>query len=273
MKKYSLLFLVLLLFAGCSKNGKVETLKSGLKYKDDVIGKGKTVKMGDLVTIDFSGWLIKDSTKLFDDWAKDTSRDKYSIGSTKNRKPVKFVLNPDAFVKGSAEGIAGMRVGGKRTIIIPSNLAYGKRGIGPIPPNTSLKVVVEVKDAAQPVKEWSIDSSKIQTTKSGLKYVIVKQGIGPKAAAGDVVTVDYSGFLLDGKKFDSSVDRGKPFNFKLGMHQVIPGWDEGIQLLNKGAKAVLIIPPALAYGSRAMGKIPANSTLVFDVELLNIKKK
>ncbi len=276
MKKILFLFIGLLYFVGCSKSNDVVTLKSGLKYQDDTVGTGNVVKMGDLITIDFAGWIIKDSSDLFSDWSKDKSKDAYTIGNTKVRhQPFKFVLKENAFVKGSAEGIAGMKVGGTRTIIIPSELAYGKKGIGPIPPNTSLKLVVEVRKAHTPVtvEEWKVDSTKYKTTKDGLKYIIISEGTGPKADSGDVVTVNYSGFLLNGKKFDSSVERDEPFSFTLGQHQVIPGWDEGIRLLNKGAKAKMILPPSLAYGDRTAGQIPPNSTLVFDVQLLNIKKK
>ena len=81
----------------------------------------------------------------------------------------------------------------------------------------------------------------------------------------------YSGYLVDGTKFDSSIDRGTPIDFVLGEGRVIKGWDEGISLLNIGAKASLIIPPDLGYGSRAMGPIPANSILIFEVELVDIK--
>lgn len=275
MKKFLFLGVILLLVAGCSKHTpKVVTLKSGLKYEDDTVGTGKTVKMGDLLTVDFEGWYIKDSTNLFQDWSKDTARAKNSIGSTKKRhKTFQYKLEKGSFVKGSAEGIVGMKVGGTRTIIIPSNLAYGKKGIGPIPPNSSLKLVVEVHQAKEitPVKQWKIDSSRIKTAKGGLKYEIVKGGNGPKPKSGDLVTVNYSGFLLNGKKFDSSVERDKPFSFIIGQHQVIPGWDEGIALLNEGSKAILIIPPSMAYGSRKVGPIPANSTLIFDVELLKVK--
>ncbi|HRP92755.1 MAG TPA: FKBP-type peptidyl-prolyl cis-trans isomerase, partial [Ignavibacteriaceae bacterium] len=80
-----------------------------------------------------------------------------------------------------------------------------------------------------------------------------------------------SGFLLDGTKFDSSVERDEPFTFVAGVGQVIPGWDEGVQLMKKGSKARLIVPSNLAYGDRDLGKIPPNSTLIFDVEVLDVK--
>lgn len=103
---------------------------------------------------------------------------------------------------------------------------------------------------------------------SGLIYVQKSPGAGEKPKKGQRVTVHYSGYLLNGNKFDSSVDRGEPFVFELGRGQVIAGWDEGIALMQPGEKAQLIIPSNLGYGSRNMGPIPANSTLVFDVELI-----
>lgn len=110
-----------------------------------------------------------------------------------------------------------------------------------------------------------------QTTASGLRYVITQEGEGDNATAGSQVSVHYNGTLLDGTKFDSSYDRGTPFGFVLGQGRVIMGWDEGIALLNKGAKATLYIPSTLAYGERATGNIPANAILKFDVELVDIK--
>ncbi len=272
MKKI-LVIMLLILIAGCSqKKVNVVTMKSGLKYENDTVGSGRTVKVGDIITIKFNGWIIKNDKNLFENWDKDTSKTKDLIATTKrNPRPYRYRLEKRTFIYGSYEGIAGMKVGGTRTIIIPANLAYGKKGYGPVPPNTDIKLQVSLVNAVAPVEEWAVDSTKIKTTKNGLKYVIIKEGSGPKAKSGDVVTVDYSGFLSNGKKFDSSIERGKPITFKLGAHEVIPGWEEGIKLLNKGAKAELIIPPSLAYGSIARGPIPANSTLVFDIHLVDIK--
>jgi len=112
-------------------------------------------------------------------------------------------------------------------------------------------------------------------TGSGLKYVDQKLGEGDEAKAGDVVTVNYTGWLTDGKKFDSSVDRNQPFTFKLGASpsQVIEGWDKGVAGMKVGGKRKLTIPPGLGYGNQAVGGvIPPNSTLVFEVELLGVKK-
>ena len=109
-------------------------------------------------------------------------------------------------------------------------------------------------------------------TASGLQYWDLKKGTGPVAKAGQTVKVHYTGWLADGgKKFDSSVDRNEPFEFKLGAGMVIPGWDEGVAGMKVGGKRQLRIPPDLGYGARgAGGAIPPNSTLVFDVELLGV---
>jgi FKBP-type peptidyl-prolyl cis-trans isomerase len=118
---------------------------------------------------------------------------------------------------------------------------------------------------------------KMTTTKSGLKYMDQKVGSGDVAMKGNSVSVHYTGwFYTEGKrgaKFDSSLDRNMPFEFKLGARQVIPGWDEGVEGMKVGGKRELIIPPDLGYGPRGMpGIIPPNSTLNFEVELLKVSK-
>lgn len=114
------------------------------------------------------------------------------------------------------------------------------------------------------------DMSEMQTLESGLQIQIHEQGEGEFPKKGEVVSVHYTGTLTDGTKFDSSHDRNQPLQFPLGVGKVIKGWDEGIALLKPGGKATLVIPPHLGYGARAVGPIPANSTLVFEVELLEV---
>lgn len=111
----------------------------------------------------------------------------------------------------------------------------------------------------------------LTTTASGLQYVVTTHGKGAQPQAGQVVIAHYHGTFLDGKVFDSSVKRNEPFAFTLGRKQVIKGWDEAFALLHIGDKATLIIPPQLAYGEKERSTIPGNSTLRFDVELLDIK--
>lgn len=110
-----------------------------------------------------------------------------------------------------------------------------------------------------------------EPTASGLYYVVTEPGTGEKPQVGKPVTMHYTGKLLDGTVFDSSVDRGQPFQFVLGVGQVIPGWDEGVQLMSKGEKGVLYIPYYLAYGESGSGPIPAFSNLMFEVELIDFE--
>jgi len=139
---------------------------------------------------------------------------------------------------------------------------------------TDLVKKAEEKIKAETLAMESILKEKFgsaQTTGSGLKIMIEKQGDGPAPKTGDMVSVHYTGTLLNGTKFDSSVDRGQPISLPIGVGQVIKGWDEGIMMLKQGGKAKLIIPPHLGYGSQgAGGVIPPNSWLVFDVELIKV---
>jgi FKBP-type peptidyl-prolyl cis-trans isomerase FkpA len=138
-------------------------------------------------------------------------------------------------------------------------------------------VLVALAGLLLPGMTFSAEPKEV-TTPSGLKYNDLKVGTGDEAVKGATVDVHYTGWLYEGgkrtKKFDSSVDRGKPFSFKLGAGQVIKGWDEGVQGMKVGGKRELIIPPSLGYGSRDVGGglIPPNSTLDFEVELLKVSK-
>ncbi|MCK4561475.1 MAG: peptidylprolyl isomerase [Flavobacteriaceae bacterium] len=132
------------------------------------------------------------------------------------------------------------------------------------------------KKIAESKKQMDAELDKIaagfKKTDSGLRYQIIQKGSGKKAAKGDNISVHYKGQLVDGTVFDSSYQRKEPIDFQVGIGQVIKGWDEGLQLMQVGDKARLVIPSELAYGSQgAGGVIPPNATLIFDVELMNVK--
>ncbi len=124
-------------------------------------------------------------------------------------------------------------------------------------------------DAA--IADYKRNKLKLETTATGLKYKILSQGTGAAPKTGDKVTVHYIGKLLNGTEFDASYSHGDSFTFAVGQQQVIPGWDEGLILMKEGDKAVFFIPAKLGYGKQAVGKIPANSKLVFYIDLIKAK--
>lgn len=259
MRSYSrvlqaLVLFSLVIFAGCESSPEYVTTESGLKYRDFQVGAGEEAEPGDKVEVHYTGWLT-DGTKF------DSSRDR--------GRPFNFQLGQGRVIKGWDEGVTGMKVGGKRKLIIPPELGYGDRGAGnKIPPNATLEFEVELLDVQDAPKIKKGDDGGI----TELKIEDIEEGEGPEAKPGDMVSVHYTGTLLDGTKFDSSVDRGQPIEFPLGAGRVIRGWDQGVAGMKAGGKRKLTIPPHLAYGNRARPKIPAGSTLVFDVELIEIKE-
>jgi peptidylprolyl isomerase len=219
------------------------TTDSGLRYVDLVVGAGDSPQIGDIVQVHYTGTLV-DGTQF------DSSVDR--------GQPIEFQIGIGAVIPGWDEGVASMKVGGKRRLIIPPELGYGAQGAGGvIPPNATLIFEVElleIREAPQ-VK---------------IEDIVVGSGAAPKP--GDTLVVHYTGTLEDGTKFDSSVDRGQPFTFQIGVGQVIRGWDQGIITMKVGGKRRLTIPPELAYGERGAGSvIPPNATLIFEIELLEIK--
>jgi peptidylprolyl isomerase len=203
------------------------TTASGLKVKITEKGNGKQVVKGDKVTAHYTGTL-EDGKKF------DSSKDR--------NQPFSFKVGTGQVISGWDEGFQLLSIGDKATFTIPSNLGYGANGAaGVIPPNATLFFDVEVIDAvaspapkaAVPYDVTGLDTIKMQ---SGLRFLKVESGTGEKAQQGKYVSVHYTGYLMDGKKFDSSVERGEPIEFQLGKGMVIKGWEEGIELMHVGDK-------------------------------------
>ncbi|MHC5209350.1 MAG: FKBP-type peptidyl-prolyl cis-trans isomerase [Planctomycetota bacterium] len=236
-----------------------ETTASGLKIA--VLEKGEDGNgclPTDTVTVHYAGYLT--DGKRFD--------------GTNPGEPATFPAG--GLIQGWQEALGLMTPGSKVKIVIPWNLAYGEQGYpGVIPPKADLVFdmeLVSVKEGPKPLPvppfERPADDT-LTTTGSGLQQKVVVAGSGASPAATDTVSVHYAGWLTDGTLFDNSYARGEPASFPL--NRVIPGWTEGLQLMQEGGTSIFVIPSDLAYGeSGAGGTIPPNATLVFRVELLSI---
>ena len=197
----------------------------------------------------------------------------YMVGMAmaKNLEPMKDEIDLDTMMKAIRSSLAGEKLLLDDKQAQQVSEQFGQK----MQAKQIAKMLADAKKNLEAGQKFMAENAKkpgVQTTASGLQYQVVTQGTGPKPKASDAVKVHYKGALLDGKTFDSSYDRGQPVTFPLA--QVVPGWQEGIQLMPVGSKFKLWIPANLGYGEKGTpgGPIGPNSTLVFDVELLEIVK-
>lgn len=286
IKTVSKLSLLVVVLASCDNN-RVQVTETGLKYKfyEDVEDTRKA-KVGDVMTFNLTVKNSKDST----------------LGSSyQNGAPVKQPLQASTFKGSLEEGLALLSKGDSATIYVNADSIAG-RSQQPLPPfipkGSDIAYTIKVIDV-QSMEEFQkaqvslrekqkgtddkaiadyVAKNKLagQKTASGLYVVVTQPGAGANPGSGDVVKVKYTGKLMNGKVFDSSDKNPQTqagIDFPLGQGAVIPGWDEGVRQLKKGGKGLLIIPSGLAYGIEgAPGAIPPNSVIMFDVELVDVKK-
>jgi peptidylprolyl isomerase len=262
--------------------------ENGIYYIEIERGKGKFPQVDEYATVHFTVSLL-DGQHLF--------------SSADAGQPLEFQIGSRFENDGFQKVVQRMKLGGKAEAIVPSELAFGAQGMRNIvPPYSPLFYEVELigimskeeydkkileKEAQQKAEEAMKEKQEmidlqnyleennitVAPRESGLVYIETQAGSGDQPEAGQKVKVHYTGTLLDGTKFDSSLDRGEPLEFTIGQGQVIKGWDEGIALMKEGGKATLIIPSSIGYGARgAGGIIQPYSTLVFDVELIEVVK-
>ncbi|MCB0514578.1 MAG: FKBP-type peptidyl-prolyl cis-trans isomerase [Chitinophagales bacterium] len=282
MKK--IFFLVAISFAimSCKSEGKWVKLENGLEYKIVNPHNGVKAKDGDFVEMQMRYSNPRDSV-IFDSFTRN--------------KPLSFKLTPTLFRGALNPGIMEMSAGDSAVFHVPAELIYDKKLPKFIKEGEKItyniklisvqsedeyrkKQEAELMASADPrqkeidaeaIKKFIADNNlKAEILPSGLAVVVEQAGTS-KPEEGSNVTVHYRGKLLDGNQFDASYDRGEPFTFPLGKRRVIRGWDEGIPVLGVGGKGKLIIPSDMAYGPRGVPGIPANSILVFDVEVLDAK--
>lgn len=235
------------------------TTASGLKYADLTVGEGVTAITNTIATTSYTVWVQSETPEY--------------VARSEASTPVTFVLGRgDQVFPGWEEGVLNMKVGGKRYLVIPPDLAFGEQATGNIPANATLIMEIELLEVREPVTQTEVSPDQYTTTESGLKYYDIVVGEGATPSQGQVITVHYTGWLEDGTVFDSSVERGEPFTFALGVGNVIPGWDEGVASMQVGGKRQLMIPSDLAYGDQGSGGvIPPGATLIFDIELISVE--
>lgn len=244
-------------------NKGMTTTASGLQYKVTKKTDGVQAKNGDIVKVHYTGKLVGGT--IFD-------------SSLDRDQPLSLLLGVGMVIKGWDEGIALLKVGEKATFVIPGDIAYGEGGSGVlIGPNETLVFDVELVEIAA-TKPFDTSGIKENVTESGLKYYVIKSNSeGKKSVVGKPVLVSYSGYFEDGKKFDTSWNPRKyfqPLKFVLGQGQVIKGWDEAVALMRVGERMRFVVPANLAYGEKGYpGAIPPNSTLIFDIELVDVPEK
>jgi FKBP-type peptidyl-prolyl cis-trans isomerase FkpA len=291
LKNLFLLVAIVVAAAACKK----QKTASGFEYTINKAGTGAKANLGDAAFYDV---ILKGDDSTMFSTLKEGQQAKSLV-----EDPSK---NPDAFYKLTMEALATLKVGDSATFkmpldtfkIKPSGLEKAKVATLIIvmrdikskaqveARQAELKALGESIQAAKPVfmarakgvtdsttkiaKEFGAGKfpANVTTLPSGLKIAVLKEGTGALPKKGEVVLVNYYGALKTGVKFDESFTRGEPISFPIGSGQVIPGWDEGLAQMKEGTIAILFVPAALGYGERAQGPIPANSDLVFYVELL-----
>ncbi len=214
--------------------------ETGVQFRIDQLGQGLAkASINDTATIRFVGRL-QDTGKIF--------------AQTSKNKNQTFKIGHSNMIPGIQLGILGMKVGEHRTLKVPAKLGFGTKAAPKVPANSNLVITLELLKLSPP----------LQTKK-------IKPGQGPSIKTGDIAVVHYVGKLANQTIFDSSRKRNLPFEFGIGSPRVIAGWSQGVSGMKAGEIRTLIIPPHLGYGSKGKGKIPPNSTLYFEIELLKIK--
>jgi peptidylprolyl isomerase len=231
-----------------------------LEIEDIVTGTGAEATAGSAVEVHYVGALFDDGEQFDSSWDRDST--------------FEFVLGRGEVIPGWDEGLAGMKVGGRRRIVIPPDLAYGSEGAGDvIGPDATLIFVVDLIGVSEPVDPADEPAVEVPDPLPQELYTEdLRVGDGAEATAGTTASIHYVGVAAStGEQFDSSWQRGIPVDFAVGLGQVIPGFDQGVTGMKVGGRRLIVIPPDLAYGSGGNGPIGPDETLVFVVDLVDVE--
>jgi FKBP-type peptidyl-prolyl cis-trans isomerase FkpA len=266
---YNKIFLLLILCPGFFFKGIAQDfqVKDGLRYKMYTAHTGAKPKAGESVIVDMLFYGDHDSL---------------IYNSTDKNQPVTIPIGKPQFKGDLMQGLQMMSEGDSAVFLVSGDSIAKITGqANNIRPGSFLKYIIKLRSIYSPASQQKKDEETIAAylkknkirgakhTASGLYYKIIQPGTGPTPQEGQSVATHYTGKLLDGTVFDS--DKGGGFSFIIGKHNVIPGWEEGFALLNKGTKATLYLPSTIAYGVQGAGPIPPNSVLIFDVEVVDVK--
>jgi peptidylprolyl isomerase len=252
-----------LVLAGCGADENSWTTSSGLQVTEVVRGEGATPKEGEILSVHYTAWYW-DGKKV----------GKEIVSTLNNENPHKFRQGVGQVIPGFDEGVSTMRKGGKRTFIVPPELAFGVEGRkGVVPPNSWIKLEIELLDiepAPRTPDPWNDAGLEMVTLESGLQFVDFEIGDGEQPRIGSTVAVHYAGYLDDASCFDTSY-HGYPLEFVIERGNLIEGWLYGLLTMKAGGRRKLIVPPYLAYGDEGFGeKVPPNATLTFDITLIEV---
>jgi peptidylprolyl isomerase len=228
-----------------------------IEYIETEAGTGDQPVPGDRVAVHYTGTLA-DGT-VFD-------------SSLERGQPIEFVLGQGMVIPGWEQGIAMMSEGGKATLVIPPDLAYGPQGSPPtIPPDATLTFEVELVEVFAAPKPLVLSEGDYTETESGLKYFDIVDGTGDTPIDSDRVLMEFAAWLEDGTFLGSSQQMGSPLVANMGTGQLFPGWEEGLLTMQEGGTRQLMIPPALGYGEEGAGSlIPPNATLIWQITLVDV---
>lgn len=224
------------------------TTASGLKYHVLEAGDGDTPQSGDLVSVHFNLWL-DDGTFL------DSTIDRGA--------PYSFILDSEGSLMGLNEGLLLLKEGGQAQLIVPPELTDGS--------GATYVFELELLETQAPPTPAVVAEADYIETESGLKYYIIQEGNGNTPQAGDLISLHYTLWLEDGTMIDSSIQRGAPLEIPVGAGGTIPGFEEGLLLVEEGGKAQIVVPPELGYGEAGGGPIPPDANLIFEIEIVAIQ--